>query len=91
MNSTKRCFAVGRIIPILGPVIVSEQDVVAPTSLEGFLEGYLSAIAGAALEDMWTPDAVEGWHYARRCAGSKHNEDDGATEDDYEFISRGGA
>ena len=81
--------AVGRIVPDIGTIIVTEQDALGTLSWPEFLEGYNGAIHGADLEEMQTADSVAGYWYARRCAGSKHNEDDGCVEDDYEDIRRG--
>lgn len=87
--NTLRTFAVGVNLPGWGTIVATEQDALGQISWAKFLEGYNAAIDGAELEDMQTADSIAGWWYSRKCIGSKHNEHDGAIEDDNEWNSRG--
>jgi hypothetical protein len=89
MNTNMRLYAVGVNLPDLGTIIVTEQDGFGALSWPEFLTGINAAIAGADLAEMQTADSVAGYWYARKCQGSKHNEHDGAIEDDNEWNSRG--
>lgn len=66
-----RTFAVGKVCPDIGTVIVTEQDALGTLSWPEFITGINAAIAGASLEDMQTADEVAGWWYANKRNGVK--------------------